>query len=81
VSSLKARIATLGRRSPDLSPVDKLSGQVVPAATQTPGNLVQIVPGVGAGLGPLSPLITSDGAEVPATGPGQWDQLIAAGRT
>jgi hypothetical protein len=80
VSALKTRIATLGRRSPDLTPVDVSTGAVVPAATQTPGGLVQIVPGVGAGIGPLSPLITPDGAEVPATGPGQWDQLIAAGR-
>ena len=28
----------------------------------------------------LVPLVTADGAVVPATGPGRWDQLRAAGR-
>lgn len=28
----------------------------------------------------LAPLVTADGAMVPATAPGKWDQLTAAGR-
>ena len=28
----------------------------------------------------LAPLFTADGAMVPATGPGRWDQLAQAGR-
>ena len=52
----------------------------VPGPAGFPAHQVTIVPGQGAGITPLSPLITADGAMIPATGPGRWDQLAAAGR-
>lgn len=40
---------------------------------------IQILPGVIA-YEEMQPLITSDGAPIPATSQGQWGQLYAAGR-
>ena len=34
----------------------------------------------GVKVGELTPLITADGAPIPATAPGSWAQLHAAGR-
>jgi hypothetical protein len=76
MSALKSRIATNHQRAPDLAP----AGDGLALGGSPPGALVTIEPGVGAGLGPLSPIIASDGAAIPATGPGRWDQLTAAGR-
>lgn len=42
--------------------------------------LVQITPAGTVGYQEMTPLITADGAPVPATTPGRWGQLIAAGR-
>lgn len=76
MNSLTRRIVTLGARQPRLTPA---RGTVPGPSVHVPHH-VQIMPGIGAGLSPLAPLIASDGAAIPATGPGQWDQLIAAGR-
>jgi 2,4-dienoyl-CoA reductase-like NADH-dependent reductase (Old Yellow Enzyme family) len=79
MSSLIRRVLTLPHRSAQAA--------MTPAAGTAPAGPVDyhahgyaIYPGSGAGLTPYSPLITSDGAPIPATGPGQWDQLYAAGR-
>lgn len=50
------------------------------AATQAPLIRIQIFPGVityDEGM----PLIAADGAPISSTGPNQWAQLYAAGRT
>lgn len=77
MNSLARRIATLSGRKPPARPVT--SGRVPAPATHA-AHAVQITPGRGAGLQPVTSLITSDGAMIPATGPGRWDQLVTAGR-
>ena len=55
----------------------------VPAQMVTPLALVTVNPTdsnyVTLGMEDLMPVTTADGAMVPATGPGKWDQLILAG--
>jgi hypothetical protein len=77
MSTLKARIARQGRHPHPARPV---TGGAVPGPSATPSHALAVMPGGGAGLTPLTPLITSDGAEIPAAGPGGWDQLNPAGR-
>lgn len=76
MSSLKHRIATSIGRRPELRP----ARGGVPGPAGMPSYQLSIAPGAGAGISPLAPLITADGAMIPATGPGGWDQLAAAGR-
>jgi hypothetical protein len=76
VNTLNKRIRSLPRRSQNLTQVP--GAPAMGAADHAPHQLV-MTPGT-VGLSPLSSLITSDGAAIPATGPGQWDQLHAAGR-
>lgn len=77
MNSLTRRIATLSRRQP---PARQVSTGRVPGPAVHPATQMQITPGAGAGITPMTSLIASDGAMFPATGPGQWDQLYAAGR-
>jgi len=77
VNSLARRIRSLPGRKPDARPV---SGGTVPGPAVQAGSQLTVTPGTGAGLSPLTSLIASDGAMFPATGPGSWDQLHAAGR-
>ena len=55
----------------------------VPAPMQTPLAQVTVHPVdsnyVTLAMQGLAPLTTADGAMVPATGPGRWDQLALAG--
>jgi hypothetical protein len=55
----------------------------VPAPMLTPLAQVTVQPVnsnyVTLGMEDLAPLITADGALVPATSPGRWDQLALAG--
>lgn len=46
-----------------------------------PSSIIQVFAPGTVGLSPMAPLITADGALVPATSAGAWDQLRAAGRT
>jgi hypothetical protein len=69
------------------APVTAAAGSgASPAAVMVmPLALVEIVraqgtPYVTAGMQDLAPIFTSDGAPVPATAPGRWAQLRAAGR-
>jgi hypothetical protein len=77
VNSLARRIISLPRRTPDLTPAGRGS---LPGPVSFPSHTMVISPGNGAGIVPNAPLITSDGAAIPARGPGGWDQLAAAGR-
>ena len=52
----------------------------VDAVAQIPLSQIGIYPGI-ATYKSDTPLITTDGAPVKATGPGSWGQLYAAGRT
>lgn len=76
MNSLARRIRSLPGRAPDLTP----ARGVVPTPASSTAYALQVHPGSGAGLVPLNYLIASDGAMFPATGPGGWDHLIAAGR-
>lgn len=78
MSVLKKRIAhhAMGLDTGPLAEVALPPGtpEVAPASiiyVQAPGTV---------GLGPLAPMLTADGALIPATQPGGWDQLRAAGR-
>lgn len=78
MSVLKKRIAhqAMGKTAAPLTQV------AMPAGTPdaSPSSVIYIdAPGT-VGLGPLAPMVTADGALVPATQPGGWDQLRAAGR-
>ena len=60
-------------------------GQASPASVQVmPISLVQVGPTtspyVHLGVEDLTPIWTTDGAPVPASAPGRWAQLRAAGR-
>ena len=77
MNSLARRIRSLPGRTPDVRPV---SAETISAPIEHAASQLIITPGVGAGLSPLTSLVTSDGALIPATGPGGWDQLHAAGR-
>jgi len=59
------------------------SHPAVPAPMLLPLSQVTVSPSdsgyVTLALQDLAPLITADGAMVPATGPGRWDQLALAG--
>jgi hypothetical protein len=79
VSVLKKRIAhqAMGKTAAPLTEV------ALPPGTPEFAPSSQIIvwaPGT-VGIGPLAPLLTADGALVPATAPGTWDQLVAAGRS
>jgi hypothetical protein len=76
VNTLARRIRSLPFRQPHLTPAK--GATPTPAVNASHGMQVS-TPGT-VGLTPLSALVTSDGAMIPATGPGQWDQLVAAGR-
>jgi hypothetical protein len=76
VNTLARRIRSLPGRQPALRAA---AGTTPGPAVYVPHQVI-IYPGLGAGMSPLSALIASDGAMIPATGPGQWDQLVAAGR-
>lgn len=79
-NALKHRVGTLHRRKPYLTPVEPGPTDWYSAgAGPAPANVVLIEPGIGAGLTPTSPIYAADGAPIPATGPGMWDQLVAAG--
>jgi hypothetical protein len=78
VSLLKKRIAhqAMGKTAAPLAEV------AMPPGTpgSSPASVIYLdAPGT-VGLGPLAPMVTADGALVPATQPGGWDQLRAAGR-
>lgn len=45
-----------------------------------PSSIIQVFAPSTVGLSPLAPMVTSDGALIPATSEGAWDQLRAAGR-
>lgn len=60
-------------------------GQASPPAVMVmPMSLVTVQPAssqyVSAGMQDMAPLWTADGAAIPATAPGRWGQLRAAGR-
>jgi hypothetical protein len=79
VSLLKKRIAhqAQGKTAAPLTQV------AVPPGTPefSPASIIYLqAPGT-VGLGPLAPMVTADGALVPATMPGGWDQLRQAGRS
>jgi hypothetical protein len=78
MTSLARRIISLPHRNAQAHMSPAGGSPSPPAGYQAHG--YQIIPGGGAALTSHSPLITSDGAEIPATGPGRWDQLYAAGR-
>lgn len=78
-NTLARRIMSLPHRSAQ-SAMTPATGTPAPGPVDFHAHGYQIIPGGGAALTPFSPLITSDGAPIPATGPGQWDQLYAAGR-
>jgi hypothetical protein len=76
---LKRRIA---RQTTEQGNMATLSEVAMPAgqAGAAPSSIIYLqAPGT-VGLGPLAPLVTADGALIPATMPGGWDQLRAVGR-
>jgi len=85
---LKRRVASMGSSqaaaAAGYAPVT--GGAASPAAVSVmPQAQVIVYPHPGAGYSSiayrgLSPIYTADGAAVPATSPGRWAQLIAAGR-
>jgi hypothetical protein len=76
MSWLKKRIARQAGSQAPLSPV----AHNVPGPDFAPPQQILVwAPGT-VGLEPMAPMITADGALVPATMPGAWDQLRAAGR-
>jgi hypothetical protein len=77
-NTLARRIFSLPYRSAEAAMTPAAGSAHGPAGYQAHG--YAIIPGGGASLTSLSPLIASDGAPIPATGPGRWDQLYAAGR-
>lgn len=75
---LKRRIVhqAQGRTAAPLSEV-----ALPPGSPQfAPSSLIEVFAPSTVGLSPLAPIVTADGALVPATSPGAWDQLRAAGR-
>lgn len=78
MSALTDRIFGLHNETPSNVPTLPTDGKDYRAVRQTPLVRIQTQhPGV---IAYDEPLITSDGAPVPATAPGQWGQLYAAGR-
>lgn len=79
MSVLKKRIAhqAMGRTAAPLSEV------ALPPGTPdiAPSSQIIVWSPSTVGIGPLAPMVTADGALVPATAPGTWDQLHAAGRS
>ena len=64
-----------GQQAPALT----LAGLPPGTPTTAPLTVVQLYPSLNQiGMVPADALITSDGAEVYATGPGRWGQLMAA---
>ena len=78
MSSLARRIIALpGLKPPPARPA---AAAAVPGPGGHPAHHVQVQPGHGAALTPLTSLVTSDGAMIPATSPGASDYLHPAGR-
>jgi hypothetical protein len=50
------------------------------APSMAPSSIIYVYAPSTVGLGPSSPIVTADGALIPATQPGGWDQLRAVGR-
>lgn len=69
----QAPAAAMGSGHPDPMGAMTAPVSVVTVAPWTQGYVT-------LGMSELVPLFTADGAAVPGTGPGQWDQLKAAGR-
>lgn len=64
-----------------LTPLKNQPGTLpVPPQDMSMPLTVVSVTGDGVSVREAQPLVTADGAMVPATGPGQWQQLHAAGR-
>lgn len=78
MNSLTRRIAGASRRRPRGRPIGQRSR--MPGPAHTAGYHMLIEPGTGTGIQPAHSLITSDGAIIPATGPGGWDHTVTAGR-
>jgi hypothetical protein len=61
------------------------SAATVSGLTVMPVAVVSVNPGIPGyatlAMSELTPIITADGAVIPATMPGRWDQLYQAGRT
>jgi hypothetical protein len=85
---LQRRVAGLGgsQAAAQAGYTPVTGGAASPAAVGTmPQAQVIVYPHPGAGYSSiayrgLSPIYTADGAAVPASSPGRWAQLIAAGR-
>lgn len=78
-SLLKKRIARQTTNAGNLAPLSEVA--MPPGAPQFwPSSIIYLQSPGTVGLGPTAPLVTADGALVPATMPGGWDQLRAVGR-
>jgi len=81
---LRHRILAMGSTSPELAAVTPATPMVMPLARVVVGAAQSGAGSYGGyvtlGSAEYLPLFTTDGAVVPATGPGTWGQLAAAGR-
>jgi hypothetical protein len=78
-SLLKKRIVRQAKTGGNLAPLAEV-GLPPGAPTFSPSSIIYLsAPGT-VGLGPMAPMVTADGALVPATMPGGWDQLRQVGR-
>lgn len=76
---LKKRIARQAMTGGNPAPLAEVG--LPPGAPQVaPSSILYVYAPSTVGLGPLAPIVTADGALIPATMPGGWDQLRAAGR-
>ncbi len=87
MSRIKARVAGGQNATPGTAAGYKPLGSgnaSPPSVMMMPAALVTVQPTsswyVTAGMQDLAPIWTTDGAAVPATAPGRWGQLRAAGR-
>lgn len=74
MSTLRDRIGSVGSINPNLTALGKDYGDI----KSIPLVRIQIFPGTIL-YEDMQPLITADGAPVPATSPGTWGQLFAVG--
>jgi hypothetical protein len=74
MTTLKSRIASVGTLPPSLTPYAKNYGDI----KSIPLVRIQIYPDI-IMYDEMRPLIAPDGGIIPATSPGTWGQLYAAG--
>jgi hypothetical protein len=78
-SLLKKRIVRQTTQAGNMAPLSEV-GLPPGAPSASPSSIIYVYAPSTVGLGPTSPIVTADGALIPATMPGGWDQLRAVGR-